>query len=109
MIEVGHVRPERPRSQPTGLTIASAMPEAKCVEKINDFSTWIKVIEQYTSSQIARLYYTLQYSQKELTPQGIDSSLATPSFRPSLDTLYNINLNRKINLFRLTHALTQFG
>lgn len=51
----------------------------------------------------------LQFAQQELNPQGLVSSQPTASFRPSLDTLYNLNLNQYINLFRLTQCMAQFG
>ena len=52
----------------------------------------------------------MKFAQKEISnPQGMDSSRATPAFRPSLDTLYNLNINQYTNPFRLTHGLAQFG
>jgi len=57
----------------------------------------------------------LEFANKEITnnrESTLDSDFSraiTPSFRPSLDILYNLNINQKVNPFRLTHAVAQFG
>jgi len=52
----------------------------------------------------------IQFAQKETpNPQGLDSGRPTATLRPSLDTLYNINLNPKLNPFRLTQWVEQFA
>ena len=51
----------------------------------------------------------IRFAQKEINAQGMDYSRATPVFRPSLDTLYNLNINRYINPLRLTLSMAQFG
>jgi len=47
----------------------------------------------------------IQFAQKELppNPEDLASSRATPSLRPSLDSLYNFDFNQLINPPRLTH------
>ena len=45
----------------------------------------------------------------ETNPQGMGYTQATPSFRPSLDSLYNLTLNHIINPLRLTLNAVQFA
>ncbi len=58
----------------------------------------------------------LEFAAQETTPetcginlQGMGSTRATPSFRPSLDTLYNLTINHIINPLRLTYKAVQFA
>lgn len=44
-----------------------------------------------------------------ITTQGMGSTRATPSLRPSLDTLYNLTLNHIINPLRLTYYAAHFA
>ena len=51
----------------------------------------------------------LQFAQKEIKPKCLAASRPTADFRPSIDSLYNINLNQHINPFRLTHWVEQLA
>jgi len=45
----------------------------------------------------------------EIITQGLGSTRATPSLRPSLDTLYHLTLNHIINPLRLTYKAAHFA
>ena len=50
-----------------------------------------------------------QSMRRDMFLEADYSRCVAPGFRPSLDTLYNFNINQDINPFRLTQWVVQFG